>query len=110
MQQVSDQMVQAGARVLDAVPCLDRADFKRVARDVYAAMREAEGARDQRAVTPKTMLRGCDGRPIDWENGGELRPRPLRPFAFAESQVYEVPADRIGRVFNNPTATSDGRW
>ena len=95
MTNVSKEMIDAGAAILD--PLLDSHCPRQVARDVYAAMEEAKASLHSSVTL----------RPVDPSE----RPTPLRPFAFAESQVYEVPADRIGRVVNSPqTATSDGRW
>ena len=87
MTNITDQMIDAGARILD--PLLSTDCPRQVARDVYAAMEEARRGDPTDVAPPKTTL---------------------RPFAFAESQVYEVSADRIGRVIDKTTATSDGRW
>ena len=94
MTNVSKEMIDAGAKILD--PMLSSNCPRQVARDVYAAMEEARASLHS-AVTL---------RPVDPKE----RPKPLRSFAFAEIQVYEVPADRIGRVIDKTTATSDGRW
>ena len=110
MTNITDPMIDAGAAILD--PMLSSHCPRQVARDVYAAMEEAKASMHS-AVTL---------RPVDPSE----RPKPLRRFVFNESQVYEVPADRMEEMFpgqelteasrrkwranNGQTATSDGRW
>ena len=113
MPEITDKMIDAGAAILD--PMLSSNCPRQVARDVYAAMEEA-----RRGVKPMGLAdwireqdparRSGDAVPTVEGEVERYQSRALRSFAFAESQVYEVPVDRIGRVIDKTTATSDGRW
>ena len=94
MTNITDPMIDAGAKILD--PMLSSNCPRQVARDVFEAMEEARAS----------LHSAVKLRPV----APSERPKPMRRFVFNESQVYEVPADRIGRVVNRSTATSDGRW
>lgn len=117
MTNITDEMAAEGAKVLDAVPCLDAANFRQVVRDVYAAM---EGRR--LAATLVTASEAGGQKPptetvseIEWRRIAEIcLPRPKDGHVLrmrADGTVEAVPHPAVNRTGeaegpNIPTAAT----
>ena len=105
MTSISDEMAKAGATILD--PMLSSDCPLKVARDVYAAMREAEGVRDETPehVAPE-WLNDAErrGQAIQEEArrgltyAGELRSGPIPPIEQGPEQANQVHWHRIAEI------------
>ena len=96
MTNVSKEMIDAGARILD--PLLSSHCPRQVARDVYAAMEEARGAIDLRVEVQPYTMRIPSAAEVAQDVWREyMRERLAQTLALPERMV------RL-------SATSDGRW